>query len=196
MLLSFVVVSAAIWTWLILGALRAEAGFTEEWADLFTRCRIAVEQRVYPDVAGLLSVPVDRSSEPSSGYARSWAHPGGQFVLTDTEREDSYGVHRACRVSMLGGRPIAQRKQIQLAGAFLKMELDLSEAGTHGQIASPIAFPAVFEMFGALKPNSAGCEVVAMIGMSNEGFSANTTVAERGDQCRGTALGPPGQNAI
>ncbi|RYH05818.1 MAG: hypothetical protein EON57_07150 [Alphaproteobacteria bacterium] len=196
MLLSFVVVSATIWTWLIVGTLRAEASFTEEWTDLFTRCRVAVELRTYPDTTGLLAAAPGEDIDANSGYSRGWAHPGGRFVLTDTERKDGGPVYRGCSVKMLNNVPIAPRRQLQLAAAFRQVELDLAAAGTHWQIAAPVAPPSVFEMFVARDANSAGCEVVAMMSMQRDGFSANAYVAERGDQCRGEALGPPGQNPI
>lgn len=197
MLLSFVLVSGALWSALFVGAANAEARFVDEWRDLFTRCRLAIENRTYPATDGLTEVPVSRGGDafPTPGNVRYWARPNGRFVLSEADSGTGPVSWRRCDVRALDDTPLSLSQQMQLAAAFREIEFGLIVSGTHIQAQAAVLGNTITDMFIATKLNSAGCEVVAMITMSEGTYRLPALVGERGNNCLGPPLGLSGADA-
>lgn len=85
---------------------------------------------------------------------------------------------------------------MRLAAAFREIEFGLIVSGTHIQAQAAVLGNTITDMFIAAKPNAAGCEVVAMITMSEGTYRLPALVGERGDNCLGPPLGLPKEDAV
>ncbi len=192
MLATFIVGSAALYTFLFVTKAQEDAALVPAWFDMFQRCQTAIETRQPLFMLGLLSglVPADPLETARPGRTKMWAPLAshGRFAVEEHEDDTQSGALRTCSVVLADWRRPLTRLEIErLTYAFLENENDrLLKGGYEAHTPSPL--PGIVSAgFRSLAPNPAGCPVVsAMFATPAEG-EFRTSVGEEGGSCQGGA---------
>lgn len=153
----------------------------ERWLDLWTRCRVAVEQNKPVDSSGLLSQGIGWDAGRSAAI---WHDPLSIFELRDS-REVGYG--HLCRVLIKQGHwPADVGELITIIGTFEDERRALIEAGQHEW--RPL--DRVADYAAAVGPkarNSNNCPVIStvLVSLSRERNFISMTGEQVADPCSG-----------
>lgn len=144
----------------------------ETWRQLWTRCRIAIEQGerlntqgltdLGPSIARVAPLAVEGLDAPlMPGYAmheHSWQLPGSSFVLVEGEYDDK---RRKCDVRFVPDvPPVTSVEEADFVSAFKEERHLLIAAGTHGERDPDPIFSTNLGV-GPIARNDNGCRVIA-----------------------------------
>ena len=173
----------------------AEQHLTEQWSDLWTRCRTAIEDVKPVNVDGLLRLTtLPQDYEKTARRYDKWRvmHRGqDRFAILEAEYRKHNGVRRICDVTLA---PDAKRlnpdEEAILARAFLVERAKLIAHRMH-EIRNPDSiFPIIPLGVGPKRNNQNGCPVISfiMFDLSSDFFNSGTAeqVLDRG--CAGPSF--------
>lgn len=154
----------------------------ERWLELWTRCRVAVEQSEPIDARGLISKGIGWDTGRS---AEIWHDPQSIFELRDS-REAGYGHFCSVRIKE-GHWPADLGELITIIGTFEDERRALVEAGLHEW--RPL--DRVADYAGALGPrtrNSNNCPVIStvLVWLTREHNFISMTGEQVADPCSDT----------
>jgi hypothetical protein len=167
---SLFLVALAVWP----SEARASDKSVETWQQLWTRCRIAVEQSERVNVEGLndLGTAIRRVApiiaeglaEPvMAGYElheHRWQQPNSSFVLVE---EDNQGSRRFCAVRLAPDAPaVTSVEEARFSSAFLQARQSLVAAGTHEERNPDPIFSTNLGV-GAIARDDNGCRVISTL---------------------------------
>ncbi|WP_319520181.1 hypothetical protein [uncultured Martelella sp.] len=151
---------------------RAGGKNVETWRELWTRCRLAVEQSESLNVQGLHDLGQSTRRIPPlivKGYAyplipgyeiflHKWQQPGSSFVVVV---EEYPGSRLSCAVQLASAASaITPNEEALFASAFLQERQTLVAAGTHEEKELDPIFSTNLGM-GPIGRNENGCSVVS-----------------------------------
>lgn len=183
MLASFTMVSALVWTTLVVGASRKETDFVESWQELWNRCRVSLETSAPLDTEGLVPIKAARDPRQVKVNTHTWGRPNDRFVLFDDDIAADGEHVRSCEIAVTDWyEPVSERQSAQIVLAFMRQRTDLLAKGKH-EARDILVAPDMQSGFALIAPNPTGCRVAALIVASAEGGFFTSLIGEIPSDC-------------
>lgn len=148
----------------------ADNGVYEDWIDLWTRCRVAIETGQPLNAEGLFLIEPPASSQYDSrnDSHRAWRREGNRFVLVEREWHLNWhqgdGVRRGCEVILAPDTArLGELDEAILIRGFLVERATLMVNRTHEVRDPDPIFPIVGLGVGPISENANGCRVISFI---------------------------------
>lgn len=178
-------VFAVLSVWLASADTVSAESLSERWLDLWTRCRVAIEEVRLLDTEGLNLVEL----APNRHYKsqRGWWRDGDRFLVKEVEWRRRPGIRRGCDVVLAPeAQPLSEAEEAILFRTFLIERSRLIAESTH-QIRNPDPiFPIVPLGVGPKVKNANRCQVASAIFIdpTSDFFTSGT-----GEQVFGDCVG-------
>ena len=175
-------VFVALSVWLASADMVSAASLSERWLDLWTRCRVAIEEVRPLDTEGLSLVELP----PNKRYEaqRGWWRDGDRFLVHESEWRRSPGVRRSCDVVLAtDAKPLSAAEEAMLSRAFLVERSRLISELTHEVRNPDPIFPIVPLGVGPRHKNANRCSVIShiMFDPTSDFFGSGTGEQKFGD---------------
>ena len=178
-------VFVALSVWLASADTVSAESLSERWLDLWTRCRVAIEEVRPLDTESLMpfELPPNRRYQAQRG----WWRDGDRFIVHEFEWRRGQGVRRGCDVVLAPeAQPLSEAEEAVLLRTFLVERAKLIGEQTH-QVRNPDPmFPVVPLGVGPTVKNVNRCQVVSAIFIdpTSDFFTSGT-----GEQVFGDCVG-------
>jgi hypothetical protein len=165
MLATFLLGSAVLWTFLLVGKAKDDGALVSSWFDMFERCRASVETHEPLFMFNLLPNPalVDPLKNIDARHIKMWSPlvGGGRFAVLEREDVAASGVFRSCEVVLSDWhRPLSRLDIERLTYTFMEERSVLLAKGSH-EARDPVPLTRLTSAgFRTSWPNPMGCPVV------------------------------------
>jgi hypothetical protein len=173
----------------------AEQHLIEQWRDLWTRCRIAIEDAKPLNVDGLSPVTtLPETYEKTVRRYDNWRimrRRQDRFAILEAEYRKHNGVRRICDVTIApDAKPLNHDEEAVLARAFLIERAKLIANRTHETRNPDPIFPIIPLGVGPTKKNQNGCSVISffMFDLSTNFFNSGTGEQVFNQGCAGSSF--------
>ena len=156
-------VFVALSVWLASVDAVSAASLSERWLDLWTRCRVAIEEVRPLDTEGLspLEHPADSRGHDAQ---RNWWRKGDRFMVQEGEHNERPGVRRGCDIMLApDALPLSEMEEAALLRTFVIERSRLIAESRHEVRNPDPIFPIVPLGVGPLHKNANRCSVISHI---------------------------------